>query len=220
MVFFMSQFRSIADIRRDYGELSLNENGLHPNPIEQFKVWFEDVLNNEKNDPTAMVLSTVDTHGFPDSRVVLLKGFSEGNFIFYTNYKSTKALQIENNPHAAINFYWPQMARQVRIRGSVKKVNEALSDSYFLSRPIKSQLSAIVSPQSQEVADRAYLDDALDALIQQRQQDPVIRPNYWGGYMIIPHEIEFWQGRDNRLHDRIHYCRQEDGAWLHRRLAP
>ena len=215
----MNNFRTLADIRRDYGELSLSEDSASLDPVAQFKVWFEDVLKNEKNDPTAMVVSTVDEKGCPDSRVVLLKGLQEGNFIFYTNYQSAKAMQIQNNPYAAINFYWPQMARQVRIRGRVKKVSQEQSDEYFSSRPVKSQLSAIVSPQSQEIQDRNFLENALNQLIQEQNQELVVRPNYWGGYMIVPDEIEFWQGRDNRLHDRIQYYREE-GNWKHRRLAP
>ena len=215
----MNNFRSLADIRRDYGDLTLSEESASLDPLEQFKIWFEEVLKNEKNDPTAMVLSTVDEKGCPDSRVVLLKGLEEGNFVFYTNYQSAKSMQIQNNPFAALNFYWPQMARQIRIRGRVKKVTEKQSDEYFASRPIKSQLSALVSPQSQAILNRAFLENALNDLIQRQNQELVVRPNYWGGYMIIPDEIEFWQGRDNRLHDRIHYYRQ-DGKWLHRRLAP
>jgi pyridoxamine 5'-phosphate oxidase len=215
----MSKFRSIADIRREYGELQLSEVSAQDDPIAQFKLWFEDVLQNEKNDPTAMVLSTVDEKGFPDSRVVLLKGIEEGNFIFYTNYLSIKSIQLQNTPYAALNFYWPQMARQVRVRGRVKKVSDEQSDQYFLTRPVKSQMSAVVSPQSKVIADREYLESALNELIKEYGQEPVLRPNYWGGYMVIPDELEFWQGRDNRLHDRIHYYHERD-QWLHRRLAP
>lgn len=215
----MSKFRSLADIRRDYGELQLSEKSAENDPISQFKLWFDDVLQNEKNDPTAMVLSTVDEKGYPDSRVVLLKGLDEGNFIFYTNYQSVKAIQIQKNPYAALNFFWPQMARQVRIRGRVRKISTEQSDAYFSSRPLKSQYSAIISPQSQEIEGRALLEEELNQLIQRHGQKPVVRPDNWGGYMIIPDEIEFWQGRDNRLHDRIHYYRQ-DNRWLHRRLAP
>jgi pyridoxamine 5'-phosphate oxidase len=215
----MSHFRSIADIRRDYGELSLDEQLVKDEPIAQFSLWFEDVLQNETNDPTAMVLSTVDEDGHPDSRVVLLKGLDEGHFVFYTNYLSAKAIEMEHNPFAALNFYWPQMARQVRVRGLVQKVSAADSDTYFSSRPIKSQLSAIISPQSQAISDRASLEKALNDLIKKYGQQPIVRPNNWGGYKVIPQEIEFWQGRDNRLHDRIHYYLQ-DGKWLHRRLAP
>ncbi len=215
----MTKFRSIADIRRDYGELTLNEQIVPEDPIVQFHHWFADVLRHETNDPTAMVLSTVDDKGHPDSRVVLLKGLEDGNFIFYTNYKSAKALQIENHPYVALNFYWPQMARQVRVRGAIKKVNKELSDSYFASRPVKSQFSAIVSPQSSEVSSREALELAVNDLIQKHGQAPVLRPEHWGGYRVIPNEIEFWQGRDNRLHDRIHYFYQGD-RWLLRRLAP
>ena len=215
----MTHFRSIADIRRDYGELNLNEELLPEDPIAQFHLWFEDVLKNETNDPTAMVLSTVDDKGCPDSRVVLLKGLEEGDFVFYTNYQSSKATQLQNKPYAALNFYWPQMARQVRIRGQVKQVSQEQSDRYFLSRPIKSQCSAIISPQSHEVPSRESLETALNDLIQKYAQEPVLRPEHWGGYRVIPDEIEFWQGRDNRLHDRIRYCRQ-NGQWQHHRLAP
>lgn len=215
----MSRFRSIADIRRDYGELSLSEESALEDPIAQFKLWFEDVLHNERYDPTAMVLSTVDDRGCPDSRVVLLKGLNDGNFEFYTNYQSAKAMHIEHQPYVALNFYWPQMARQVRIRGQVQRLSTQESDSYFVSRPIKSQLSALISPQSQQVSDRGALEKALNDLIKKHGQEPVVRPENWGGYKVIPDEIEFWQGRDNRLHDRMHYYRQS-GKWLHRRLAP
>lgn len=215
----MTNFRSIADIRRDYGELNLCEGNLPDDPVVQFHVWFTEVLKNEMHDPTAMVLSTVDAQGCPDSRVVLLKGIEDGNFIFYTNYQSTKAMQLQNKPYAALNFYWPQMARQVRIKGRVSKVNPQQSDAYFSSRPVKSQYSALASPQSHEIANRELLEKALNELIELYGQEPVLRPEYWGGYQIFPEEIEFWQGRDNRLHDRIHYYRQEE-RWLHHRLAP
>lgn len=215
----MTNFRSIADIRREYGDLNLSEQSLPEDPIIQFKLWFEDVLKNEKNDPTAMVLSTADQQGCPDSRVVLLKGLDGGKFVFYTNYQSTKAKQIQNNPYAALNFYWPQMSRQVRIRGQIKPVDQEQSDLYFSTRPIKSQFSAIVSPQSHEIGERESLEKALNELIQKHGQEPVLRPTYWGGYMVIPDEIEFWQGRDNRLHDRIHYY-LHDGQWKYHRLAP
>lgn len=215
----MSKFRSIADIRRDYGELELNEHTTHTDPFTQFKLWFEEVLEVEQSDPTATVLSTVDEHGHPDSRVVLLKGIEDEAFIFYTNYLSAKGLQLQKNPHAALNFYWPQMARQVRIRGAVEKVTKELSDIYFSSRPVNSQMGAIISPQSQKIQNRAYLEQAINQLIQTHGQDPIVRPEHWGGYKLIPETIEFWQGRDNRLHDRIAYCRQNKD-WSHHRLAP
>jgi pyridoxamine 5'-phosphate oxidase len=215
----MSQFRSIADIRRDYGDLNLNESSISKDPISQFKRWFEEVLEKEQHDPTAMVLSTVDEKGYPDSRVVLLKGVEEGCFIFYTNYNSTKGVQILTHPYVALNFYWPHMARQVRVRGVVEKTTKELSDKYFLSRPINSQLGAIISPQSQQIKDRAFLEDALNQLILNHTQEPIVRPQHWGGYKVNPECIEFWQGRDNRLHDRVSYLRQKD-EWSHCRLAP
>ncbi|KTD26086.1 pyridoxamine 5'-phosphate oxidase [Legionella israelensis] len=215
----MNEWRTLADIRREYGELSLSEESASSSPIAQFKLWFEEVLKSEKSDPTAMVLSTADEKGYPDSRVVLLKALQEEAFIFFTNYQSTKAMQLQHNPYAALNFYWPQMARQVRVRGRVKCCPKEQSDNYFASRPVKSQYSAIASPQSREISDRAFLERKLNELIQQYGQKPVMRPDYWGGYMILPDEIEFWQGRDNRLHDRIHYYKQHN-QWIHRRLAP
>lgn len=215
----MGDYRSIADIRREYGELVLSENSIQEDPVAQFNHWFEDVVQKEKYDPTAMVLSTVDEKGYPDSRVVLLKGIEDGNFIFYTNYQSTKAIQLNKTPYAALNFYWPHMSRQVRIRGQVNKVSHQISDEYFSSRPINSQLSAIISPQSREVASRLFLEQRLNDLIQDIGQEPVLRPEFWGGYRVVPEEFEFWQGRDNRLHDRIHFVRTGE-KWQHRRLAP
>lgn len=215
----MDNERSLADIRRDYGVLSLDEQHIQSDPFMQFKMWFEEVLTVEHSDPTAMVLSTVDEHGLPDSRVVLLKGLEQHNFVFYTNYHSAKALQLEHTPYAALNFYWPQLARQVRIRGRVKRTTKQQADNYFASRPLTSQLSALASPQSHEIADREALEKAFNQLVKQYNGKTVTRPRHWGGYMVIADEIEFWQGRDNRLHDRIHYFKQR-GKWLYRRLAP
>ena len=215
----MTHWKTIADIRREYGLLSLSEKEAKNSPIEQFEIWFSDVLQSEKSDPTAMVLSTVDEQGCPDSRVVLLKGTKDGSFIFYTNYLSNKSIQLQHMPYAALNFYWPEMARQVRIRGHVIRVSDKESDAYFASRPKASQLSALLSPQSALIQDRLVLDSQLNELIAAYQQKPVVRPEHWGGYAVIPSEFEFWQGRDNRLHDRIHYYLHED-HWQHRRLAP
>lgn len=215
----MTQWKTIADIRREYGNLSLNEEEAADSPILQFERWFSEVVITEKSDPTAMVLSTVDELGHPDSRVVLLKETNEGSFVFYTNYQSTKAIHIDKTPYVALNFYWPEMARQVRIRGPVKRTTAHQSDSYFLSRPITSQLSAISSPQSREVRDRLELEHRLNELITKYQQAPILRPEFWGGYEVCAEEFEFWQGRDNRLHDRIHYFKHQ-GQWVHRRLAP
>lgn len=215
----MSQWKSISDIRREYGHLSLSEGSMPESPFEQFSLWFDEVLKSEASDPTAMVLSTVDKNGLPDSRVVLLKGIFDNAFVFFTNYQSTKATQINQNPQVALNFYWPQMARQVRIRGRIKKTLSSQSDTYFLSRPQASQISAVASPQSQVVGSREVLEEKINELIAEHQKKPVVRPEFWGGYQVLPTEIEFWQGRDNRLHDRIQYILQK-GQWLHRRLAP
>lgn len=214
----MMHQKTLADIRREYGDLSLNEHDVQASPIAQFQLWFSEILQIETQDPTAMVLSTVDEEGRPDSRVVLLKGIDEGAFVFYTNYTSVKACQIKANPSVALIFYWPSMARQVRIRGTVTFTSEKQSDEYFSSRPLASQWSALISPQSAQISTRAELEQALERL---RQQDevPIVRPDHWGGYCVKPYELEFWQGRDNRLHDRIQYTYQEN-AWVYRRLAP
>ncbi|WED43198.1 pyridoxamine 5'-phosphate oxidase [Legionella cardiaca] len=215
----MNNWKTLADIRREYGELVLAEESLPENPIIQFKLWFEESLTVEKSDPTAMVLSTVDHKGFPDSRVVLLKGLEDDAFIFYTNYQSTKSLQLSETPYAALNFYWPQMARQIRIRGRVKRTTKKQSDSYFATRPLPSQLSAIISAQSQPIDSRKALEEALNKLIAAHGQEAVVRPQNWGGYLVIPDEIEFWQGRNNRLHDRICYYKKKN-KWSYCRLAP
>ena len=214
----MGNWRTLTDIRREYGELELNESDVAASPIAQFEKWLTEILQTAIDDPTAMVLSTVDAKGIPDSRVVLLKAIENDAFVFYTNYRSAKASQIETNSHVALNFYWPQLARQVRVRGVIKKVDTATSDEYFATRPKLSQLSAIVSAQSQKITCRDSLEAKLNLLIAENQEF-VVRPSYWGGYRVLPHEIEFWQGRDNRLHDRIHY-RLKDENWTIRRLAP
>lgn len=215
----MGDGKLLSDNRRDYGNVSLNEEDVLDCPMAQFERWFGDVLKSESVDPTAMVLSTVDEAGHPDSRVVLLKGLEQERFVFYTNYHSAKGIQIQNNAHVALNFYWPSMARQVRVRGFVKRVSKAQSDAYFASRPLNSQMSAIASPQSQPVEDRFELLQRLNQIMAEHQGEVIVRPSSWGGYAVIPVEMEFWQGRDNRLHDRIHYY-QRKNRWEHRRLAP
>lgn len=214
----MNHWKTIADIRREYGDLSLNDSDVLASPIAQFQRWFSDILLVEQFDPTAMVLSTVDAQGQPDSRVVLLKGIENDAFLFYTNYNSTKAQQINTHQTVALNFYWPSMARQIRVRGKIKKTSEKQSDDYFSSRPLTSQWSALISPQSSEVSNRESLEKALEDL-RKRNVQPIIRPQHWGGYAVFPFEMEFWQGRDNRLHDRIQYV-LHNKSWKHHRLAP
>lgn len=212
----MSDLFHLSHIRREYGDLNLDESTIKESPFEQFQLWINDALATE-TDPNVMILSTVDQSGFPDSRAVLLKELTNNVFIFFTNYHSHKAQQIERNPQAALLFYWSKMTRQVRIRGHVTRTSAAVSDQYFASRPLTSQVSAIVSPQSEVISNRETLEQACQAMLQAQQAFP--RPTSWGGYQLNPIEFEFFQGRDNRLHDRIHYYRQ-DGHWQHHRLAP
>ncbi len=215
----MVESKSIAGIRREYGAVGLSEETLSPSPIDQFERWLAEVVRIEKQDPTAMVLSTVDKLGHPDSRVVLLKEIKDGAFLFYTHYESAKATQMQKMPYVALNFYWPKMARQVTLRGQVERTSSEQSDLYFSSRPRESQLSAIASAQSHEIRDRDALLADLQKTVSCYKNKPIVRPAYWGGYAVIPYEVEFWQGRDHRLHDRILYERQGD-HWLRHRLAP
>lgn len=216
----MSHQEDIAEIRREYGNIMLDEHDVAGlNPFTLFHRWFKEVLSSDNSDKTAMVLSTVDAQGKPDSRIVLLKGLENDRFIFYTNYESHKAAQCEHNPWVALNFYWPEMCRQVRVRGQVMRIDSKQSDAYFAERPRASQLSAIASPQSHPIASRQLLEDALQELSAYYHQKPVPRPDNWGGYCVIADDIEFWQGRDNRLHDRLHY-QKKDGEWHVSRLAP
>lgn len=211
----------MSEIRREYGQLKLGEEEIDSSPIVQFKRWFDEVLANKVDDPTAMVLSTIDEHGHPDSRVVLLKEIQHESFIFYTNYSSTKGQHILNNAHVALNFYWPSLVRQVRIRGVAEPTSAETSDAYFASRPIASQWSAILSPQSKIIDSLSELEQQLQQRLTQHQtEDSLIqRPVHWGGYSVEPTQIEFWQGRDSRLHDRICYTRDQQ-HWIQQRLAP
>lgn len=209
----------LSNIRRDYGQTDLLKKNIHKNPFTQFQLWFDEVLTTEHNDPTAMTLATVDEHGQPDSRVVLLKEFTDKGFVFYTNYESTKAHHLALNPRCALNFFWPDMARQVRIHGSVVKLSTEKSDQYFSSRPKMSQISAWVSHQSEVVDNRVALETRFKELIGQYENKTVPRPDYWGGYLVIADYFEFWQGRDCRLHDRLAY-HIIDNEWMCERLSP
>ena len=212
---------TIASNRREYGQLGLDKHDMADSPWVQFDRWFAEAVSSEVLDPTAMVLSTVDPQGHPDARVVLLKGIENNAFVFYTNYNSSKALQLNATPYAALTFYWPTLVRQVRIRGPVQRVRDAESDAYFASRPKASQYSAIASPQSQIITDRGYLEAQVEHVMQAHRQsnDEVKRPVNWGGFAVFVDEREFLQGRDNRLHDRILYAK-DDISWKKERLAP
>jgi pyridoxamine 5'-phosphate oxidase len=210
--------KPFASNRREYGERSLNEKDAADSPLVQFEQWFADALSEEVRDPTAMVLSTVDERGFPNSRVVLLKGIEDGAFIFYTNYESAKAIELESTPYAALNFYWSELARQVRIRGVVKRVSRADSEAYFGSRSVMAQCSAVVSPQSRAISSRETLLREAKQLMATQAEKEIDCPSYWGGFSVLAEEIEFWQGRDHRLHDRILYVKEKSN-WSKLRLS-
>ena len=208
--------RDFSDIRNDFIKESLNENQLSENPIEQVKAWLNNAVVKKEPEATAMNLCTVSPEGIPSARVVLLKNIDEnGGLWFFTNYNSKKGEELEKNNNAAVNFFWPTLERQIRAVGTVDKISSEESDKYFQSRPIESQLSAIVSPQSQVIESRELLEKWFD----QAREIEIKRPENWGGYALQPVEIEFWQGRAGRLHDRIRY-RFDKNKWVRERLAP
>lgn len=213
--------KDLGDYRKSYEKSELTEASVKENPLEQFQKWFHEVeAANGVDEPNAMTVSTIGLDGFPKSRVVLMKKFTYEGFIFYTNYQSEKGKAIEADPSVCLSFFWPNMERQVIIKGKAEKIAENLSDGYFESRPHGSQLGAVVSDQSEVVPSRDYLENKLKELEQQYEDKEVPRPEYWGGYLVRPISIEFWQGRPNRLHDRIRYSLQDDLDWKIERLAP
>ena len=211
----------LANLRKTYAQRTLSEADVLPDAVQQFRLWLDEALAAQLEEPTALTLSTVSATGQPSARVVLLKGLPEDNgFLFYTNYESRKGQELAAQPLAAISFFWPGLERQVRVEGRVEKAPEALSTEYFQSRPRSSQLGAWASPQSQVIESREELEAREAELAQQfGDQDPLPRPPHWGGYILRPQRIEFWQGRPSRLHDRIVYER-EGSAWHRSRLAP
>lgn len=211
---------NIAAIRKNYSKQALADESVSAHPMEQFSKWLEEALQAEAAEATALVLSTVNAAGKPSARVVLLKNVSPDGFIFYTNYNSRKGRDLAVNPFAAITFFWPALERQVRVEGKVAKVAPQVSDDYFHSRPKGSQIGAWASPQSQPIASRELLEEADKAYTEQfAGATQIPRPAHWGGYQLQPERIEFWQGRPNRLHDRIVYELQ-DNNWHISRLAP
>ncbi|MEY3245258.1 MAG: pyridoxamine 5-phosphate oxidase [Bacteroidota bacterium] len=210
---------SIADIRKDYQLKSLSEQEVDQNPFAQFSVWWNEAVQSDIVEVNAMTLSTVTSTGKPSSRIVLLKGYDEEGFVFFTNYSSDKGRQLMQNHFAALLFFWKELERQVRIEGVVSKVSEEESDAYFNSRPVGSRLGAWASPQSQKISDREVLNNELMKFTEQFDQENIPRPAHWGGYRVKPTRIEFWQGRSNRLHDRILY-EQDNDNWQISRLAP
>jgi pyridoxamine 5'-phosphate oxidase len=210
----------IAGIRKEYRLQQLRASDVKADPLLQFQDWFKAAVEANVNEPNAMNLSTVKASGRPCSRIVLLKGVEEKGLVFYTNYESDKGNQLEKYPFASLCFFWPELERQVRLEGKVIKVSPAVSDAYFYSRPLASRLGAWASPQSQVIPARELLESNLEA-VQKKFALEVPRPEHWGGYQLIPDYVEFWQGRESRLHDRIVYSWKEELAqWTINRLAP
>ena len=212
--------KDLSDYRKSYEKSELTEVNLPEDPITLFQQWFHEVDESSDAETNAMTVSTFGLDGFPKSRVVLLKRFNENGFVFYTNYDSEKGEAIAANPHICLSFFWQTHERQVIIKGLAEKIAPNLSDGYFESRPDGSKLGAIVSNQSEIIASREVLEHKLQELEQQYQGKDILRPQYWGGYVVKPVSIEFWQGRPNRLHDRIRYQLQGDFNWKIDRLAP
>jgi pyridoxamine 5'-phosphate oxidase len=209
----------IFNLRKDYANATLNESDLNPNPIKQFQFWLNQALEAGLNEPYAMQLATSGSDNFPDIRTVLLRGADQDGFTFFTNYNSEKGRDIAENPKAAINFFWPELERQVRVRGTIKKASTEISDEYFNSRPFESKIGAWASNQSSELPSRELLENKIGELTKKFQNKEVPRPDFWGGYVLTPSEIEFWQGRPSRLHDRILFKLQDD-KWKMSRLNP
>ncbi|QZZ20814.1 pyridoxamine 5'-phosphate oxidase [Leptothermofonsia sichuanensis E412] len=210
---------AISDLRLNYTRQQLNESEVDPDPIRQFQIWFEQAVSAQLPEPNAMTLATASREGIPSARIVLLKGVDPRGFVFYTNYESRKGRELADNPRAALVFLWNVLERQVRIEGTVERVSDRETDAYFHSRPLESQLGAWASNQSQVIPGRLVLEQRFQAFKQKYQNQEVPRPPHWGGYRVVPHLIEFWQGRPNRLHDRLCY-RLEGTRWVIERLAP
>lgn len=210
---------NIAELRKDYTQQSLNEKEVFSNPFQQFEKWWKEAVESGGEEVNAMTLATCNLKGQPSARIVLLKGFSEEGFIFFTNYTSKKGRELHQNPNAALVFFWKELERQIRIEGIVSKISVEDSNQYFFIRPQASQLAAWISPQSTVVSDREILEKNFQHYQQHFSKEKILRPEYWGGYILKPALIEFWQGRPGRLHDRIQYT-LGGSNWKIERLAP
>ena len=210
----------LSDLRRDYGEVPLDEADLADDPLAQFEAWFRAANEAGVPEPNAMTLATVDADGRPDARVVLLKGISEGGFVFFTDYRSAKGRELDARPEAALVFWWHPLARQVRVSGRVVRTSPAESDGYYVTRPEGSRLGAWASVQSSEIADRGVLEARLAEATARFAGGAIPRPPHWGGYRLVPDALEFWQGRTSRLHDRFRYTRTPEHPWRRARLSP
>jgi pyridoxamine 5'-phosphate oxidase len=212
--------KKIASIRQSYSQKKLTEKKAAVDPFKQFAKWWKQALAAEIDEVNAMTLATASADGVPAARIVLLKDFSEKGFTFFTNYNSFKGQQLAENPKACLVFFWKELERQVRITGLIEKVPAEVSDEYFESRPEGSRIGAISSPQSQVINSREWLDDEYKKRKKELGGTAIKRPTHWGGYVVKPVMIEFWQGRPSRLHDRLQYSLQHDGSWKVERLAP
>lgn len=215
----MEKLMKISDLRNRYNKDRLDENKAGNDPVALLEQWLKEAIDAEVMEPTAMILSTADEQGRPDSRVVLLKGIQDGKPVFYTNYLSNKGRQIALNLNVALLFFWPESERQIRISGQASKLTASESDEYFESRPLESRVGAIVSPQSQVIANRTELEAKFEEMLSNSDLIPLKRPDHWGGYKVEIREAEFWQGRPGRLHDRIRF-RRKNNIWIGERLAP
>jgi pyridoxamine 5'-phosphate oxidase len=210
----------IAGIRKTYSQKTLSEKDIEPSPTRQFDKWWQEAVASEIEEVNAMTLATASVDGIPSARIILLKGFSEKGFVFFTNYDSYKGKQLLENPKACLVFFWKELERQVRITGIVQKTSSQESDDYFYSRPVGSQIGASVSPQSTAIENREWLESRYIEFEKKVSESSIQRPEHWGGYIVKPVIMEFWQGRPSRLHDRIEYSLQENGNWKIERLAP
>lgn len=210
----------VAALRRDYTLFGLTENTLEKNPIDQFRIWFNQALRAKLVEPNAMTLATARPDGAPAARILLLKGFDYRGFVFFTNYSSAKGRELDSNPVAALVFFWMELERQVRVCGEVVRTSREESETYFRSRPRESQIGAHVSHQSEVIAGREELEKRQREIEAAFAGKEVPLPDYWGGYRLFPRNLEFWQGRPGRLHDRIRYTREADEAWKIERLCP
>lgn len=211
--------QNLQDLRQEYRSAELAETDVESNPILQFRKWFTEAVDAKLFEPNVMTLATASASGKPSARILLLKGFDEDGFVFFTNYNSDKGKDLAENPQASLVFFWPELERQVRIDGNVSKIAPEDSTAYFHSRPIGSQIGATASPQSSVIPNREVLEEKVKQLTEEYQGQEIPRPIHWGGYLLSPTHIEFWQGRPSRLHDRLNYHLVE-GSWIINRLAP
>jgi pyridoxamine 5'-phosphate oxidase len=209
----------LHSIRTEYKFAELTETSIDKDPLKQFERWLNDAFTAKVNEPTAMSVATFGADGFPDSRIVLLKEFGESGFTFFTNYNSNKGNSIINNPAVGLHFFWPELERQIRISGFAEKTSDEISDGYFCSRPISSQIAAVASNQSSKIPSREFLQNRFETVKEETAGELMKRPENWGGFLVLPVKFEFWQGRESRLHDRILYEKVDDN-WVISRLAP